>query len=89
MPAPSSFKSLIGKKSFDAAGHSVAPFNRKIIDIAKLNLNSSFTRFGEGMRTVEVYRLTRQQLHRLAVLVRNFIVRQVWMKIERRDVCDE
>ena len=41
MPAPSSFKSLIGKKSFDAAGHSVAPFNRKIIDIAKLNLNSS------------------------------------------------
>jgi hypothetical protein len=41
------------------------------------------------MRTVEVYRLARQQLHRLAVLVGNFIVRQVWMKIECGDVCEE
>ena len=41
MPAPSSFKGLIRKKSFDAAGQSAAAFNRKIIDIAKLNLNSS------------------------------------------------
>jgi phasin len=30
------------EKSFDAAGQSAAAFNRKIIDIARRNLNSSF-----------------------------------------------
>src|SRR4029450_10493801 len=41
------------------------------------------------MRTVEIYRLARQKLHRLAVLVGNFIMRQVWVKVECRDVCEE
>jgi hypothetical protein len=30
------------EKSFDAAGQGAAAFNRKIIDIARRNLNSSF-----------------------------------------------
>ena len=44
---------------------------------------------GEGMRTVEINRLARQQVHRFAVLLSNFIVRQVWMKVERRDICEQ
>jgi hypothetical protein len=41
------------------------------------------------MRTVEIYGLARQQLHRLTVFVGNFVVRQVWMKIERGDIREE
>src|ERR1700730_5539429 len=43
----------------------------------------------EWMRTIEVDRLTRQQVYRLGVLGGQLIVRQVWMEIERRDVLEQ
>src|SRR5215813_9099462 len=40
----------------------------------------------ERMRTVEINGLARQQMHRLSVLGSQFVMRQVRMEIERRDV---
>ena len=44
---------------------------------------------GEGMRTVGINGLARQQMHRLGVLGGQLIVRQVWMEIECRDVFEQ
>src|SRR5205823_11625830 len=44
---------------------------------------------GEGMRTVEINRLACQQMHRLAVLLGDFVVWQMGMKIESWDVFKE
>src|SRR5580700_3742963 len=45
--------------------------------------------YGEGMRTVRINGLARQQMHRLGVLGGQLIVRQVWMEIECRDVFEQ
>ena len=44
---------------------------------------------GEGMRPVEIDGLTRQHMHRLCVLGRQLVVRQVRVEIERGDVLEQ
>ena len=44
---------------------------------------------GEGMRTVGIDRLACKQMDRLAVLFSNFVVRQVRMEVERRNVVEQ
>ena len=39
-------------------------------------------RSGEWVRSIRIDRLARQHLHGLAVVVGQFVVRQVWMKVE-------
>ena len=41
------------------------------------------------MRTIEIDRLACQQMHRLTILLGDFVVRQMRMKIERGDVLKE
>src|SRR5580704_16245861 len=43
-------------------------------------------RFGEGMRKLEIDRLAREDLNFLAIRIAQFIVRQMRMQIERRNV---
>src|SRR5436190_12888492 len=40
------------------------------------------TRCGERVRSIRIYRLARQHLHSLPVVVGQFVMRQMWMKVE-------